>query len=339
LLYKSIFSGPTRGEENDKDDDEETDEQETDEQENDDDESLDQANPDEAPPTITVRTPEVSTTPPSTRMPPKIPPINIQAPVVSNENKWTPLFSSHTYRSGGYDRIQYLIDVPSCFSGKKGTYKLAIEKNGTELTLTVPYNHALTDPHHVHSWLTEKYGRLFSVDSSKINNWKESTKAMQARSSDKREIMGVFRDKTKFCVDDKVADDLPHRGVLLSTFDLVNPKTGEMTKAKTLIIELKSVEKIEDSDSEEEEDLELATFKSPEKLRGVSGGETSQLAMVLEALASSGITLDHLQKGKPKRTGQDDAMDVDGAWKRTKPAGPKTTGEGEGESKNDAYSL
>lgn len=250
----------------------------------------------------------------------------------TREITWVPHFSTHVYRSDHYDRIQYLIDVPLGFSGKKGAFKLSIENKGTELVLTVPFNAVHTDLHHIHSYLTENHGRIFSEDSSKANSFKESAKALLARSSDKKKVVGVFRDKTPFRVDEKVADDLSHNGILHEIIEMEHPKTKRITKANVLIIELKSHKKVEveEPDDSDEDDLkEPTTFKSPQKLHGISGGETHQIAKVMEMLAKSGISMEtFLNQGSGKRSGravQDDDMDIDGAGKRGK-AGPKTTG-------------
>jgi hypothetical protein len=51
-----------------------------------------------------------------------------------------------------------VIEVPSSFTRKKGMYSIGIEKDGKELALKIPINKVFTDPHSVHSLLTNEFG-------------------------------------------------------------------------------------------------------------------------------------------------------------------------------------
>jgi hypothetical protein len=203
----------------------------------------------------------------------------------------------------------YVIDLPGSFSGAKGSYKLAIDKKGTELVFSVPVDEVFTDPHQVHSLLTEKYGRLFSGDSAKTHNWKEAARPMKGK-------MAAFRHTLGFPCQRKFAEDLENPGVLITKI------AKGKKKVPVLILELKSLHIIETSDSEDD-DLNFSTFKSPEKVVGVRG-ETAQMAKMLEIIYAKNMDLDKM-KGELKRVGLDeDSMDVDGAFKRSRGTAPDT---------------
>ena len=78
------------------------------------------------------------------------------AAVKEKEVPWLPVFSKHTHPANGHDRFMFVIGLPGSFSGVKGSYKVGIDKNGTKLLFSVPVNKVFTDPHQVHSLLTEK---------------------------------------------------------------------------------------------------------------------------------------------------------------------------------------
>jgi hypothetical protein len=234
----------------------------------------------------------------------KAPPAACSKPPANDiEIPWMPMFSRHQYHAKGHDRFMYVIELPGSFSGEKGTYKLGIEKMGTELAFSVPMEDALVNPHSVHSLLLAEYGRIFSADSDKEHNWKESTKHMKGKKA-------VFRHALPFPCMKKFADDLENPGILFRKI-----KKGSKQEVSVLILEVKSIHHAELSDSEDE-NLQVATFKSPEKVQGVCG-ETAQKAALFEILIAKGINMDEL-RGEMKRVGIDDSMDIDGALKRQK---------------------
>jgi hypothetical protein len=225
------------------------------------------------------------------------------AAVGVKEVPWRPVFSRHTYPAKGHDCYMYVIDLPGSFSGVKGSHKLGIEKNGTELIFSVPVDEVFTDPHQVHSLLTANYGRLFSSDSAKTHNWKESARPMKGK-------MAAFRHALDFPCQRKFADDMENPGILFSKIEKGNKSVP------VLILELKSLHLIENSDSEDE-DLIFSTFKSPEKVVGVNG-ETAQMAKFLEIMFANKMDLETV-KNELKRSGVEvTAMDIDGAHKRSK---------------------
>jgi hypothetical protein len=226
------------------------------------------------------------------------------AVAVEHEVPWLPVFSRHTYPAKGHDRYMYVIGLPGSFSGAKGSYKLGIDKNGTELFFTVPVDEVFTDPHQVHSFLTEEYGRLFS--STVTRNWKESARPMKGK-------MAAFRHTLDFPCQRKFSDDMKNPGILFAKIE-----KGK-NKVPVLILELKSLHIIENDDCENE-DLVFKTFKSPEKVVGVHG-ETAQLAKMMEIMFKNNLTRATIQ-GELKRGGFEVSdMDIDGAHKRSKETG------------------
>jgi hypothetical protein len=240
---------------------------------------------------------------------------------------WIPIHEKHAYRLNGYDRMMYIIDMSASFSGKPGSYKLLLRENGFDLSIPAPP--PLTDPHHVHSYLTDVSGRIFSDDSCKKNNWLEHVSSLRAKSNDSSKVMWLFRETTPFKIEKKVASDLPHKGKMFAQLKWADKKTGDASFAKVLILELKGTERIE-LESEEEEELTMGTFQSPQKVVGADG-ELAQMARAFEKMlaANPGRTLDDVLKGaaNTKRgPGEDQSMDVDGVNKRSKEAGAKCTG-------------
>jgi hypothetical protein len=220
---------------------------------------------------------------------------------VDDEIPWLPLFSHHRYPVKEHDRYMYVIDLPGYVSGDEGTYKLGIEKQGTELVFKVPVEEVFTNPHSAHSLLTKEFGRKFSADSAKEHSWKESAKHMKGK-------MAAFRHKLEFPCFKKFADDLENPGILFHKI-----QKGSKQKVPVLILELKSIHRVDASDSEEE-NLQVATFQSLEKVQGVRG-ETTQVAALLEILIKKGVNIDDLI-GEMSRVGIDDVMDIDSAQKK-----------------------
>jgi hypothetical protein len=70
---------------------------------------------------------------------------------------WIPIQEKHPYRLNQYDHMMYIIDMPTSFSSKPGSYKLMLCDNGFDLSILAPP--PLTDPHHVHSSLSDVSGR------------------------------------------------------------------------------------------------------------------------------------------------------------------------------------
>jgi hypothetical protein len=93
-------------------------------------------------------------------------------------SNFVPIFSCHCFKSRGYKRMQYIIDPPGSFNGSEGSYKVLVDDHEW-LTLSQTIDEVITDQHHVHSYLSHKYGRTFGDNSSKVNNWKEAMKAVK----------------------------------------------------------------------------------------------------------------------------------------------------------------
>jgi hypothetical protein len=108
----------------------------------------------------------------------------------------------------------------------------------------------------------------------------------------------------------KFAEDLENPGALFSVI------TKGKKKVLVLILELKSIHKVEVSNSEDQ-GLKITTFKSPSKVVCVHG-ETTQMAKMLEIMIANGIDMDQVQSNlKCGGIGAND-MDIDGAAKRAK---------------------
>jgi hypothetical protein len=310
-------------------------EQEEDDQDFEIDEEEEQEEP---PPPINNNRLDPPPAPPTRPAPPPSFSTRIMAPSATASRggiTWMPIHEKHAYRLDGYDRLMYIIDMPASFSGKPGSYKMVLRDK--ELELSVPSPPPLTDPHHVHSFLTDSSGRIFSEDSCKRQNWLEHVKALRSVSSDPGKIMWVFKDSLPFKIQRKVANDLPHKGKMFTELTWEDKKTGETKTAKVLILELKGTEEHQ-YESEEEEELEMGTFKSPEKIVG-TGGDLAQIARAMEKLMrdNPGKSLDDclqgavIKKKRPPVPRVSTAMVVDGenSSKRAKEAvaGLKRTGE------------
>jgi hypothetical protein len=90
----------------------------------------------------------------------------------------------------GYDHMMYIMDMPASFSGKPGFYKLLILRD-KGFDISIPAPPPLTDPHHVHSYLVDAFGRIFSH----TIGWSNSTK-----------VMWLFQEVVNFKIKKKVAE-------------------------------------------------------------------------------------------------------------------------------------
>jgi hypothetical protein len=226
-----------------------------------------------------------------------------------DEIPWIPLHNHHTYCANGFNRYQFVIDMPSSFTGKKGTYNVSIENEGTELALKLPISEVFTDPHSIHSLLLDEFHRTFSDDSAKVKAFKDASKHMKGK-------MSVFRFELDFPCRKSVAEDLMHRGKLFRKIE----KNGVMVAV--LILELKSVHRVDDESDSDDEDLSTATtFKSPPKKVGVHG-DLAQKARVLEIYMNECNASLPQVRAKLKREGVeiDDTMEIDDVFKKAKPA-------------------
>jgi hypothetical protein len=225
-------------------------------------------------------------------------------------SNFVPIFSCHRYKSRGYKRVQYIIDPPGSFDGSEGSYKVLVDDQW--LTLNQTIDDVITDQHHVHSYLSHKYGRTFGDDSSKVNNWKEATKAMKQTNP---KLETVFRIKTPIKCQKDPANDLENPGVIYVVINRKN-KNGEIKKVPVLIVELKSETPLED-DSEEGKALTGETFMSPDKTPAGVKGETAEIASLIQMMLDNGVSLEKVKKATAKSR-VCDAMDVDGMYETYK---------------------
>lgn len=209
-----------------------------------------------------------------------------------DEELWVPQYSVHEYLAKSHQRLFFVIELPGNFTGKKGTFKVTVDKSGYTLKVMRAMEEIIVDPHHIHSLLNMKYGRTFAADSAKVHNWKDVGKEKKGKWS-------TFTYDLPFQCDRKPAGDLENPGVMFHKIERKVSKSDKVV-VPVLIIELRSLHQIETSDSEDE--LEELTFKSPDKVKGATG-KTADDAKLIELLLERGINLSILG-GTNKRGGK-----------------------------------
>ena len=232
-----------------------------------------------------------------------------------NESEWHPRFTSHVYPAKNYWREQIVIETPGSFNGTKGTYEAKIE-DMKQFVFKIPPNDLFNDPHTIHSYQAMKWGRTFGDDSAKAQAFKDSTKTC-------RKNWSTFRYDLKFKAE---------RSLDIGSVPWIDYAVMEIDGriVPVLIVELKSVDPIEEEETDDSFALTKNTFVAPTKVRGVDFGKggTAQDALILEELMKKGIKLSDLMAnlGKRGNDGDDNTMrdvgeDVDqGASKHARTA-------------------
>ena len=223
----------------------------------------------------------------------------------ANESPWHPRASHHVYPAKGYMRDTLLIEPPGSFTGEEGSYEASFDSDDQEFVFKIPPNPIFTDPHAIHAYQAAHYGRVFADDSAKEQAFKQSSKG-------KKDKWATFRHQLPF--KGTRSEDLGRVPWMDFTSIEVDGKDTPV-----LIFELRSIAPIEEEETVKKQStgLQMKTFKSPSKIKGVNmaSGPTAQMALHIEQLMKNGLSFSDI-KNAAKRGGLKlDDMVVDGEEK------------------------
>ena len=265
------------------------DKQEEDPEESDDEEEIEEAFV-EPPPNIPLKTTMRTSTPK--------PSVVHSGPhkYKEDEKKWDPISQSSKFISNGYRREELILEPPASFDGAEGTYQVIFENNNTTVVVKIAPNLALSDPHDINAYYSQKYGIVTAKDSARDQAFKESAKSI----TDK---WYTYRHHLDW--PGKPSDDL---GVMpwldfadISSHGRVFP---------LLIINLSSVSPVEEKPKKVTGGLTRNKFHSPAKLKGVdmAGDKTAQMAAMLESMIMSGTMTPGMRSAVRKFASDEDDM-------------------------------
>lgn len=224
-----------------------------------------------------------------------------------DEVAWIPQHTIVEYSALKHDRLQLSAVMPSSWEGDSKGWKSGFEDNGRTFFVKVPLADAMNDGGHtILSFLEHRHNRLFSEDSS-------LKKQYRATATQRKGKFATFRVALPFACHEKFSDDFGHPGIEWVNIEETDPTTKIKFNTKILIIEIKSIHKVDIDEDEDAIELTKNTFTPPSKKKATNQTDTewSKLAMLLEYLVESGRSLDEVRK-EVKRQGVDEsAMDVD----------------------------
>jgi hypothetical protein len=198
------------------------------------------------------------------------------------ETPMLPVHTFHTYEASDYNRIFGIVEPPASFDGSG--YNASIEHDGMEFRLGFDVDEVMTNPHHIHSYLTKTYSRAFSSnDSSKAKSWSQTAKTL-------RKKQFVFRYRLAFQCESIFADDLENPGIDFIEITRKDETSGETLSIPLLLFEFKSVKRVEDAVAQRPHALRKKTFQSPDKMQGVKG-LTSDYQRVLQRMMDDGFDI------------------------------------------------
>ena len=210
---------------------------------------------------------------------------NPRQPIVSHsssykykedEKKWDAIFQSSKFIANGYHREELIIEPPASFDGSEGTYQVSFDNNNSVLVLKIAPNSALSDPHDINSYYAQKYSIVTAVDSSRDQAFKASAKGVADR-------WYTYRHHLSW--PGKPSEDMG----MMPWLDFADI-SSQGRVFPLLIINLSSVNPVEEKQKKMSGGLVRNKFNSPAKVKGVnmSGDKTAQMAAILEDMIMSG---------------------------------------------------
>ena len=186
-----------------------------------------------------------------------------------DEKKWDAVFQSSKYISKGFHRDEIVVEPPASFDGAEGTYQVGFDNDNRVLVVKIAPNPVLSDPHAINSYYANMYGVFTADDSARHQAFKASAKGI----SDKWYTFRYHLDWAG-----KPSEDLGMVPWLdFAEFD------SDGRVFPLLIINLSSINPIEEKVNKMSGKLVKKNFKSPAKVKGVNmaGDKTAQMASML----------------------------------------------------------
>ena len=201
-----------------------------------------------------------------------------------DEVKWIPICQSSKFISNGYHREELIIEPPASFDGAEGTYQVSFDNNNTVLVVKIAPNTALSDPHDINGYYRQTYGMITSKDSARDQAFKEASKALADR-------WYTYRHHLDWA--GKPSEDM---GTLpwLDFADI----TSQGRLFPLLIINLSSINPIEEKPKKMTGGLTRNKYMSPPKVKGVDmlGDQTAAMAKMMEDMIMAGQMTPDLKK-------------------------------------------
>ena len=208
-----------------------------------------------------------------------------------DEKKWDAVFQSSRYISKGYHRDEIIIEPPASFDGAEGTYQVSFDNENKVLVVKIAPNPVLSDPHAINSYYAKIYGVMTADDSARHQAFKASARSV----SDK---WYTFRYQLAWPGKPSIDSMIPWLD--FAEFD------AEGRAFPLLIINLSSINPIEEVAKKMSGKLVKKAFKSPAKVKGVNmaGDRTAQMAAMLEDMIRAG-TMTTEMKAAVRKFGMD----------------------------------
>jgi len=247
-----------------------------------------------------------------------------------DEKRWDAVFQSSKYISKGFHREEIVVEPPASFDGSEGTYQVGFENDNRVLVVKIAPNPVLSNPHAINSYYANMYGVLTADDSARHQAFKASAKGI----SDK---WYTFRYPLDW--GGKPSEDLGMIPWLdYAEFD------ADGRVFPLLIINLSSINPIEEKVNKMSGKLVKKNFKSPAKVKGVNmaGDKTAQMAAMLEDMIASGSMTADMKRAVRRFALNEDDMDLnddEGNKNKRLNTGDPGSGRSVGSSGNDAGSI